>query len=43
MLAVCTSATRVEAFGSSISNHCAPTVCIQVPMFAASRASQRLR
>ena len=31
-LAVCTRDTRVGAFGSSISSHCAPTVCIHVPI-----------
>jgi hypothetical protein len=31
MLAVCTSATMVAAFGSSTTSHWAPTVCAQVP------------
>ncbi len=42
-LAVCTSETRVAASGSSISNHWAPTVCIQVPIMLASCASQSAR
>ena len=39
MLAVCTRATSVSAFGWSTSSHCAPTVCIQVPTRLASWAS----
>ena len=30
--AACTNPTSVAAFGSSTNNHCAPTVCIQVPI-----------
>ena len=43
MSAVCTSATRMEACGCRTSNHCAPTVCIHVPMLLARAASHRAR
>ena len=33
----------MEAFGSSTSSHCAPTVCIQVPIMLPSWASQSAR
>ncbi len=41
--AVWTSATSVGAFGSSISSHWAPTVCIQVPIMLNSWAIHRKR
>ena len=43
MEAVCTSATRVSARGSSTSSHCAPTVCIQLPILLANTASHSIR
>jgi hypothetical protein len=43
MFAVCTRATRSSAFGWSTNSHCAPTVCIQVPMRLASWASHSAR
>ena len=42
-LAVWTSDTSVAALGSSTSSHCAPTVCIQVPIMLPSWASQSAR
>ena len=32
VVAACTSETSTAALGASTSNHCAPTVCIQVPV-----------
>src|SRR4051794_9222254 len=32
VFATCTSATTAAAFGESTSSHCAPSVCIHVPM-----------
>ena len=43
MLAVWTRATRVSAAGWSTSSHCAPTVCIQVPIRLPSWASHSTR
>src|SRR4051794_4147282 len=41
--AVCTNATNVAALGASTSSHCAPTVCIQVPIMLASCAIHSAR
>ena len=41
--AVCTNATNMAAFGSPTSSHCAPTVCIQVPIMLASCAIHSAR
>ena len=43
IIAVCTNDTRVAALGSSTSSHCAPTVCIQVPIWLPSTASHNAR
>ncbi|GIF70215.1 hypothetical protein Ais01nite_82500 [Asanoa ishikariensis] len=43
MLAVCTNETNASAPGTSMSSHCAPTVCIQVPMLDASNANHNHR
>jgi hypothetical protein len=32
VVAACTSETSVAALGASTTSHCAPTVCIQVPV-----------
>ena len=42
-LAVCTSAMIVAPAALSTRNHCAPTVCIQVPMLLPSCANQSTR
>ena len=41
--ATCTIATSVSAPGSSTSSHCAPTVCIQVPIMLPTCASHNAR
>ena len=43
IIAVCTNDTSVAALGRSTSNHCAPTVCIQVPTWLPSTASHNAR
>jgi DEAD/DEAH box helicase len=42
-LAVCTSATTVGLACLSTRNHCAPTICIHVPMFDVKAAMKRPR
>ena len=42
-LAACTAEVSAAAFGWCTSIHCAPTVCIQVPMFEAICAPHRIR
>ena len=41
--ATCTIATSASAPGSATSNHCAPTVCIQVPIALPTCASHNAR
>ena len=43
VLAACTRATSVAAFGASTSSHCAPTVCMTVPMLLISTPSHNQR
>ena len=41
--ATCTKATRIAALAAWTRNHCAPTVCIQLPMLPTRTAIQKAR